>query len=159
MSRFFAMGLPIIPRPISPIFIIHFLLKIIAQIGVDRNYKKRTHALAWATFLVTITSAPRPHTGRARGHLPDGGGGLETYGVDDLHYPEDVLLGDGAAEPHAGQGQFAALHQYAGGDIALGVGELLADIGVSLGAGGSPGRRTPCPTYIRPGDLTAVWGR
>ena len=140
------MGLPIMPRPISPIFIIHFLLKIIAQIGVDRNYKSGTHALARATFFGdNHIGAQAAHVGQ--GHLPDGGGGLETYGVDDLHYPEDVLLGDGAAEPHAGQGQFAALHQYAGGDIALGVGELLADIGVSLGTGAPRTAYTVSPSY------------
>ena len=110
--------------------------------------------MARATFLVTITLAPRPHTS-ARATCPTAVGGLETYGVDDLHYPEDVLLGDGAAEPHAGQGQFAALHQYAGGDIALGVGELLADIGVSLGTGGTLDGVHRVP-LIFGCDLTAV---
>src|SRR5699024_7759539 len=88
-------------------------------------------------------------------YLADGDGGLEPDGIDGLHHPEDVLFGDGAVETHADQGQPAPVHRDAGGDGAAGVGELLADVVLPLGAGG-PGDGAHPGALVFGGDLTAV---
>ncbi len=50
---------------------------------------------------------------------------------------ENILLGDGAVQTDADQRQLAPLHGDAGGDVAPGIGELLPDVILALGAGGA----------------------